>query len=79
MDSHRKLQLGSAAAIVNAVLVLASSAPKVALANPCAPSYTVPGACPPSSYCQTIAPPGCTATSMTCVPSQPVVVVCRYD
>jgi len=77
MDTQRRLQLAAAAALANALLVLAGS-PGVALADAC-PIRTGGGACYGPAFCQAFAPPGCTFTHLVCTPSQPVVTVCYYE
>jgi hypothetical protein len=67
MQSKIKLQWAAGAVIANGLLAMTAMAPRPALANPCSP-YLRCGSCFPLSYCQSIAPPGCTATSTTCTP-----------
>jgi hypothetical protein len=67
MQSKLRLQLAAGVVIANGLLAMTVMAPRPALANPCAPIARC-GSCFPLSYCQSIAPPGCTATSVTCTP-----------
>jgi hypothetical protein len=63
MQIRRRLQLGAAVVIANGLIAMSLMSPDVALANPCtAKRYC--GGCPTLSICQSIANPGCTATSV---------------
>jgi hypothetical protein len=83
METKRKLQFGAAAVIANGLLALTAMTPRTALANPCAEKILC--SCQNLAYCQSIAAPGCTATSVqTCTPEPAcppahVGTICHYD
>jgi hypothetical protein len=82
MKTVRKLQLGAVAVILNGLAAFTAMTPQAALANPC-PVRGFCGLCPTLAYCQSIASPGCTATSTSCVaiPCAGTLVLgaCHYD
>jgi hypothetical protein len=63
----RKIQFGAAVVIANGVLALTVLTSQPAFANPCGEQAKCASACQNLSYCQSIALPGCTATSVTCL------------
>jgi hypothetical protein len=65
MEITRKLQLGAAAVIANGLLALTAMTPTPAFANPCN-AVRKCGCDMNLADCAAIAPPGCTATSVTC-------------
>jgi hypothetical protein len=90
MQSKRKLQFIASAVILNGVLALTAMAPRVALANPCAPiTACLPntGVCG-AALCAQLAQPGCTNTSHTCqvnaactmiFPPIGILLTCNYN
>ena len=84
METKRKLQVGATAVIANGLLALSLMTPRPAFANPCA-AQIVCAVCQTLAYCQSIAKPGCTATSVTCPTNQPickptgVYTYCQYQ
>jgi hypothetical protein len=85
MEIKRRFQLGSAAVIANGLLALTALSPSPALANPCT-GQVIPCSCHNLAYCQSIAKPGCTATSVVCTNLFPpicgsngIITICHYD
>jgi hypothetical protein len=66
MQRNRKLQVTAAVVMANGLLAIGLLSPRLALANPCAEQIVC--TCVSLAYCQSIAKPGCTATSNSCVP-----------
>jgi hypothetical protein len=85
MNAQRRLQWSAAVVIATGFLSFTTMAPRVAQANPCAPIERCPSVCwRQLSQCQAIAPPGCTATSITCIPQGGICgihlgTVCHFD
>jgi hypothetical protein len=86
MNSHRKLQWGSAVVIANGLLTLSAFSSNVALANPCSTILLCQSSCPgpnDTAKCQAAAPPGCTVTAALCFPAQcnglPITLSCQYQ
>lgn len=84
MEIERRVQFGAVSVIVNGLLALSIMSPGTAVANPCTLQVVCQRACETLTYCQAIAKPGCTATSVVCdhggVICPPLVgTVCHYD
>jgi hypothetical protein len=78
MKTDRKLQLSAAAVIGSGLMALLAPA---AQAGSCQP-FTICNACETLTECQAAAPPGCTATGLTCAnfcPGERIGTICYYD
>jgi hypothetical protein len=65
---RQKIQIGAAAVIANGLLAL--GLPGAAFATTCSPiALPCEPGCVTLANCQSIAPPGCTATNVTCLPT----------
>jgi hypothetical protein len=77
MDTQRKIQLGALAVLGNSLLALVLMASTPAHANPCSAINTGELCSQVTlAYCQAIAKPGCTATSVYCPLNR---AICLYQ